>query len=318
LNFLYLQILNAQSSGGSESSSRGSNIILPLLSNNVSYRSDINSQTYSLTVFLNSLEQKIIELQNAAPAESGSGLSIEQEEKLAIISIPHSADSRLFLDPAYSIAYTQEYLDPVLNYTDHIRFQQRDPNGPVTDKRGVPIDIKHDKSKGALVIKMNTPEIILPDQFRVVLDYTEDTITFIRPGAPYDTTDKYYKATLGFGTDNRKVDTYNVDHYGTRLYNIINTLQTEVEELKTRLNNLNTTQISHNAGLSSFTIIRTLKEQLSAMTEDSNKHCSSNGYIYNQTAFLDYLDAAVKKCYLKADGHDVYLPGYPPEIGQLN
>jgi hypothetical protein len=195
LNFLYLQILNAQSSSGSGSSSESgsefylNNVVLPLLSNDVSYRSDISSQTYSLSVFLNSLELKIIDLQNRAPAESESCLSIEQEEKLDIIGIPHSADNRLFLDPAYSIAYsqTQAYKDPVLNFTERIRFQQRDSNGPETDKRGVPIDINYDKSIGALVIKMNTATIILPQHFQVAFDMLADTISFIRPGSPYDT-----------------------------------------------------------------------------------------------------------------------------------
>jgi hypothetical protein len=148
---------------------------------------------------------------------SGSGLSIEQEEKLGIIGIPHSSDNRLFLDPAYSIQYLQsplDYLDPVLNFTDRIRFQQRDPY--------LPIDIYRDNINGALVIKMNTPEIILPQQFQVRFNPLENTISFIKPNSPYDTTYEYYTATLAFGSDSRNVSTYNVKHDGSSLYGIIN------------------------------------------------------------------------------------------------
>jgi hypothetical protein len=303
LNFLYLQILNAQSSGGSGSSSSGSNFILPLLSNNVSYRSDINSQSYSLTVFLNSLEQKIIDLQNAAPAESGSGLSIEQEKKLDIIGIPHSADSRLFLDPAYSIAYTQEYLDPVLNFTDRIRLQQRDPY--------LPIDIKYDNSKGALVIKMNTPTIILPDQFQVRFHPLADTISFIRPGFPYDTTDKYYKATLKFGSDSQNISSSNVNHNGSSLYGIINTLQTKVETTS----QLTMSDITHITGPEANPLSPTLKEGLSYMSDKYNYHTRSNGDIVNMTTFLNYLDKMATANMLNAGGISTNYPAQPPVVG---
>jgi hypothetical protein len=311
LNFLYLQILNAQSSGGSGSSSSGSNIILPLLSNDVSYYSNENSQIYSLSVFLNSLELKIIDLQNRAPAESGSGLSIEQEEKLDIIDIPHSLDNRLFLDPVYTIEYlqTQEYKDPVLNFTDRIRLQQRDPY--------LPIDINYDKSIGALVIKMNTPEIILPQQFQVRFDMLANTISFINPGSPYDTTDKFYKATLAFGTDSGNIGSYSVKHNDSSLSTIINTLQADVEELKTKLSNLNTEQITHITGTQSYPIIKTLKEWLSIMREDNNKYVRSNGDIINHALFLNYLDDAVIQCYKKAAGESVGLPDMPPVLDHL-
>jgi hypothetical protein len=94
LNFLYLQILNTQSSSGSGSSSESgsgslNNIVLQLLTEFISYTSSIENKSYSLAVFINSLELKIIDLQTTLPAESGSGLSLEQEEKLNIISIYH-------------------------------------------------------------------------------------------------------------------------------------------------------------------------------------------------------------------------------------
>jgi hypothetical protein len=319
LNFLYLQILNAQSNGGSGSSSSGSNIILPLLSNDVSYYSDVNRKSFSLTVFLNSLELKIIDLQNSAPAESGSGLSIEQEEKLAIIGIPHSQNNQLFLDPAYSIAYsqTQEYLDPVLNFTERIRLQQRDQNGPETDKRGVLIYINYDKSIGSLVIKMNTPTIILLNQFQVVFDMLANTISFIKQGSPYDTTDKYSKATLRFGSDSQKVYSSNVDHDGSSLSTIINTLQADVDELKTKLSNLNTEEITHITGTQSYPIINTLKEWLKIMREDNNIYVRSNENIINHALFLNYLDDAVIQCYKKAAGESVGLPVMPPVLDHL-
>jgi hypothetical protein len=324
LNFLYLQILNAQSISGSGScssgsGSSGSNSEISTIY--ITYYSNVDQKSYSsLSVFLNLLEVKLKELQNAAPAESGSGLSIEQEEKLNIIGIPHSLDMRLLLDPAYTIQFLQkgsgDYKDPVLNFTDRVRLQQRDPNGPETDKRGVPIDINYNKSKGALVFKMNTPEIILPQQFQVRFDPLENAISFIKPGSDYDTTYPYYKATLRFGSDSQKVYSENVYQDGSSLYTVIKTLQTEVEELKTKLANLDTTQIIHKSGTESIPVIQTLKEKLTIMREDSNKHYSSNGYIYNQTAFLDFLDEGIKRSYFKAEGQNVFLPAYPSAIGQ--
>jgi hypothetical protein len=309
LNSLHLQILNAQSSGGSGSSSgsgSGSNIILPLLSSEVNYYSDVNNQIYSLSVFLNSLELKIIELQNAAPAESGSGLSIEQEEKLDIIGIPHALDNRLFLDPAYSIQYllTQDYKDPVLNFTDRIRLQRRDPY--------LPIDIKYDSTKGALVIKMNTPEIILPDQFQVRFDPLEDSISFIRPNSPYNTTDEYYKATLKFGTNSQKVYSHNVDHNGTKLYNLINNLQTEVEELKTKLANLNTDQINHTSIADDLNW--DLHHHLNQMKKNYTTFTRANGDTIYMTEYLKYLESAITQCFLKASGSSVGLPVMPPAL----
>jgi hypothetical protein len=311
LNFLYLQILNPQSSSGSGSSSDSgggslNNIILPLLSHEVSYYSNINSQSYSLSVFLNSLELKIIDLQNRAPVESGSGLSIDQEEKLDIIGIPHSTDNRLFLDPAYSIQYlqTEEYKDPVLNFTNCIRLQQRDPY--------LPIDIKYNNSIGALVIKMNMPTIILPNQFQVRFDYTEDTISFIRPGFPYDTTDKYYKATLKFGSDSQNISSSNVNHNGSTLSGIINSLQADVEELKTQLTNLNTEQINHY--IKKEDITKDLRYKLGCMFAEYNTHTLSNGNTVEMPAFLNYLDAAVIQCFKKANGESVGLPVMPPTL----
>jgi hypothetical protein len=105
---------------------------LPLLTEFVSSYSNKDNKSYSLSVFLNSLEVKLIKLENTDPAESGSGLSIEQEENLDLISIPYSPDKQIDLDPVYTIEYSgeKEYKDPVLNFTKRIRLQKRDSNGP--------------------------------------------------------------------------------------------------------------------------------------------------------------------------------------------
>jgi hypothetical protein len=108
--------------------------------------------------------------------------------------------------------------------------------------------MKYDNSKGLLLIKINTPTIILPNQFQVKFDMLADTISFIKPGSPYDTTDKYYKATLAFETDSQNISTYNVKHDGDYLYNIINTLQTEVDkqtELKTQIDELKAENLTY-------------------------------------------------------------------------
>jgi uncharacterized protein len=52
----------------------------------------------------------------------------------------------------------------------------------------------------------------------------------------------------------------NVDHDGSSLSTIINTLQADIEELKTKLTNLNTEEITHITGTQSFPVIKTLKE----------------------------------------------------------
>jgi hypothetical protein len=60
---------------------------LPLPTEFISYTSSIENKSYSLTVFLNSLEVKLLKLENTAPAESESGLSIEQEKNFVIFII---------------------------------------------------------------------------------------------------------------------------------------------------------------------------------------------------------------------------------------
>jgi hypothetical protein len=91
---------------------------------------------------------------------------------------------------------------------------------------------------------MNAPTVILHDQFRFTFNSLEDTLSFIRPSAPYDT-DKYYKATLKFGSNSQKVYSENVYQDDKSLYSVINTLQTQVDKLKTQLSNLDTNQIKH-------------------------------------------------------------------------
>jgi hypothetical protein len=132
---------------------------------------------------------------------------------------------------------------------------------------------------------MNTPTIILPQQFQVEFDMLADTISFIRPGSPYDTTDKYYKATLKFGSDSQNVSTYNVKHDGDYLYNIINDLKNPPQ--------LTTSDITHTMGSEQLAITKTLKEYLLYIQDSNNTHIRSNGDKVNLKAFLNYLDDSI-------------------------
>jgi hypothetical protein len=74
----------------------------------------------------------------------------------------------------------------------------------------------------------------------------------------------------------------------------------------------------HKSGTTEFPEIKTLKEKLTIMREDSNKYSRENGEILNQTLFLNYLDKMVIANMLNAGGISANYPALPPVIGQLN
>jgi hypothetical protein len=166
------------------------------------------------------------------------------------------------------------------------------------DKRGVPVDINYDK--GALVIKMNTPTIILPDQFRVVFDMLGDTVSFIRPGAPYDTTDKYYKSILKFGSNSQTVYSENVKHDDKSLYTVLNDL--------TNPRQLTTENIKHNTDYHNAT----LSNWLNSMQNSYQRYTRKNGDTVWTRSWLDYFDDTITK--LKLIFGNLTYPDQPTVI----
>jgi hypothetical protein len=151
---------------------------------------------------------------------------------------------------------------------------------------------------------MNRPTIILPNQFQVAFDMLANTIYFIKPGSPYDTTDKYYKATLGFGTDSQNVSTYNVKHDGQYLYNIINDLKNPPQ--------LTTSDITHSIRSEANPITKTLKEYMLYIQDSNTTHIRTNGEKVNLRAFLNYLDDTITE--LKSIFGNRTYPAQPPVI----